>query len=70
MESKVGLDCRNRGDGLINMNFDSEKKESEEYPYRFYLEFLEYIKTNYNSQCWHVLPGEMASFWKERIFLK
>lgn len=51
------------------MNFDGEKKQSEEYPCRFYLEFLEYIKTNYNSQCWHVLPGQIASFWKKNIFL-
>jgi hypothetical protein len=36
----------------------------EEYPADYYGEFLEYVKEKYEGQYWHVLPREMARFWK------
>ena len=36
----------------------------EEYPAEYYQEFLEYVKEKYEGQYWHVLPKEMARFWK------
>ncbi len=44
------------------MNFGEGKLGSEEYPARYYAEFLEYIKTKYEGQYWHVLPNELARF--------
>ena len=38
----------------------------EEYPVEYYVECLEYVKGKYEGQYWHVLPREMARFWKER----
>ena len=38
----------------------------EKYPVQYYEEFLTYIKTKYEGQYWHVLPREIASFWKEK----
>ena len=37
----------------------------EEYPVEYYVEFLEYVKKKYEGQYWHVLPREMARFWRE-----
>ena len=45
------------------MNFDNRKCSSEEYPVKFYREFLEYVQTRYTGQFWHVLPKTMADFW-------
>jgi len=35
----------------------------EEYPVKYYEELLEYIKSKYDGQYWHVLPQDMAIFW-------
>ena len=45
------------------MNFSREKMTIEEYPARYYEEFLQYIKGKYDGQYWHVLPKEMARYW-------
>ena len=45
------------------MNFNGGKPGIEEYPIRFYEEFLEYILNKYKGQYWHVLPKEIARFW-------
>jgi hypothetical protein len=46
------------------MCFNGKKPCNEEYPSRYYKEFLMYVKTRFDGQFWHVLPREMASFWK------
>jgi len=45
------------------MNFDGEKSGIEEYPASYYKDFLEYIKSKYDGQYWHVLPKEIVRFW-------
>lgn len=47
------------------MSFNGKKPGLEEYPVEFYKEFLDYVKTQYEGQYWHVLPREMARFWKQ-----
>lgn len=47
------------------MNFGNKKLGVEEYPARYYEEFLEYVKERYLGQYWHVLPKDSARFWKE-----
>jgi hypothetical protein len=49
------------------MNFDEKISGIEEYPARYYGEFLEYIKNNYEGEFWHVLPKEIALFWSENV---
>ena len=46
------------------MNFKGTHCSLEEYPISYYVDFLEYIKTKYAGQYWHVLPRELAFFWR------
>jgi glycosyltransferase involved in cell wall biosynthesis/peptidoglycan/xylan/chitin deacetylase (PgdA/CDA1 family) len=46
------------------MDFN-HSKHYEKYPVQYYEEFLTYIKTKYEGLYWHVLPNQVASFWKE-----
>ena len=48
------------------MNFTGKDLCIDEYPVRLYADFLEYIKTKYEGQYWHVLPKEIAQFWLKR----
>jgi hypothetical protein len=45
------------------MSFNGKRKKIQEYPVEYYAELLEYFKTKYENQYWHVLPKEMAAFW-------
>ena len=49
------------------MNCVNGKCACDEYPMVFYEEFLGYVKAEYEGRYWHVLPKEMASFWKENV---
>ena len=48
------------------MNFNDGRCRMEEYPIRFYEEFLDYVNSKYEDQYWTTLPKEMARFWKSR----
>ena len=45
------------------MNFGAAPCSREDYGISLYSDFLEYIKTRYAGQYWHVLPRELAEFW-------
>jgi peptidoglycan/xylan/chitin deacetylase (PgdA/CDA1 family) len=45
------------------MNFSEKKSGLEEYPAKYYEEFLQYVKSKYGGQYWHVLPKDIADFW-------
>lgn len=49
------------------MNFSEKKLGLEEYPAKFYEDFLQYVKNEYDGQYWHVLPKDMADFWANNI---
>ena len=49
------------------MNFSGSKCALEEYPAGYYKEFLEHIKRNFEGQYWHVLPRDLARFWRNSI---
>jgi hypothetical protein len=49
------------------MNCKKKEGGNAEYPMKYYEELLDYVKTKYKGQYWHVLPKEMARFWKERM---
>lgn len=60
------------GMALVNthpdyINFNERIVGLEEYFVKYYRAFLEYVKTIYKDQCWHVMPNEIASFWKSNI---
>jgi len=52
------------------MNFCGRKLSLEEYPVKYYEDFLTYIKNKYEGQYWHALPKDMARFWKENMVQK
>ncbi len=54
-----GMALLNVHPNYINFN---TKSHYEKYPVKFYEEFLEYIKSKYAGQYWHVLPREVAHF--------
>ncbi len=47
------------------MNF-GKASHYEEYPARYYEEFLEYVKSTYEKQYWHVLPRDISRFWANK----
>jgi hypothetical protein len=49
------------------MNCNKGRCTIEEYPMKYYEEFLDYIKDKYEGQFWSPLPKEMARFWKGRM---
>jgi len=49
------------------MNLGKIKVDHDEYPAEYYEEFLNYIKSTYKDQYWHVLPKDMACFWSKNI---
>ena len=49
------------------MNFDNNNLMYDEYPAKYYEELLRYIKDKYKDQYWHVLPRDMAKWWKEKF---
>ncbi len=69
-EEKLGWIARHGGMVLLNthpdyMNFENRANEIEEYPASFYRRFLERIIAGYANRFWHVLPREMAGYWKK-----
>jgi hypothetical protein len=47
------------------MNFGEANLRVYEYAAKYYEEFLMYIKDKYANRYWHVLPKELAKFWKQ-----
>ncbi len=71
-KEKVDWIAKKGGMVLLNthpdyMNFSGEPLGNEEYPIRYYTELLEYLESRYRDQYWHVLPYEMAEFWKTNV---
>lgn len=58
---------------LLNVHPDylcfGEKPGIDEYPSQYYEEFLLHVKNTYGKSFWHVLPKDMARYWKERFWL-
>ena len=48
------------------MHFPGDPGCIEEYPVEHYVEFLDYIKTEYKDQYWNVLPRDLARYWTDQ----
>lgn len=46
------------------MNFGNGKCDYEHYQARLYRDLLDLIKTEYTDRYWHVLPRQIAEFWR------
>jgi hypothetical protein len=69
-KQKLNWVARNGGMAALNthpdyMNFGGTPLAKEEYPVEHYIDFLEHIRKEYAGQYWHVLPRQMARFWRE-----
>jgi hypothetical protein len=74
-KKKLDWISRKGGMALINTHpdylyFGHEKPGIDEYPSRFYEEFLEYAKSAYAGHFWHALPRDVADFWEGRSTLE
>ena len=47
------------------MFFDG-RQTFDTYPVEHYAAFLDYVRQRYEGQYWHVLPRDLARFWRER----
>ncbi len=64
---KLDWIAKNGGMALLNthpdyMSFDETRTKSDKYPVQLYIDFLNYITSNYKNQYWNVLPKELANF--------
>jgi len=71
-KKKLDWIAENGGMALLNthpdyMNFKETPCSLEQYPVNYYIDLLEYIETKYGGQYWHVLPRELARFWKSSM---
>lgn len=66
-KQKLDWIASNGGMALLNthpdyMNFNGGRLGIEEYPVKFYKEFLKYISEEYKDSFWHVLPAELTNY--------
>lgn len=59
--------------GMVRLNthpdymaFGKRRCSQEEYPAEYYSEFLTHLRTKYGGQYWHVLPRDLAKFWRQQ----
>ncbi len=68
-EKKLDWIAENGGMALINVHPDyvnfGNKTSLEEYPIKYYTDFLKFIKRNYANNYWHVLPMQLSDFWTQ-----
>ena len=48
-----------------NINPGKGRNGNEEYPIKFFCDFLRYVQEAYRGQYYHVLPRDLAKFWRE-----
>ncbi len=64
-KKKVDWVAQNGGMALLNthpdyMNFSGSQLGFEEYPLKFYVDFLDYVKTRYEGQYWNPRPVDLV----------
>ena len=45
------------------MNFNNRKPGTEEFPARYYEDFLNYVRERHEGTYWHALPKDVSRFW-------
>lgn len=71
-KKKLDWLVKNGGMALLNVHpdyicFNKKKAMVEEYPVKYYEQFLLYLKSKYADLYWLALPKEMARFWQKNI---
>lgn len=70
---KLDWIAEHRGMALLNthpdyMSFNIGNLGLKEYQIKYYKDFLEYVKCNYEGQYWHGLPRELAFYLKNHVY--
>jgi hypothetical protein len=68
-KKKVDWIAKKGGMVLLNthpdyINFENDGTGNLEYPIKYYIDFLEYVRDEYDGYYWHQLPQVTARFWK------
>ena len=71
-KDKLSWIARKGGMALMNVhpdyiNFSNTKCSMQEYPVKYYKDFLAFAKNEFQGRFWHVLPEKMAKFWLESV---
>jgi len=65
---KLNWIAKNGGMALVIVHPDyvnfNNQRASEEYPVDYYINFLKYVKENYEGKYWNALPKEVAQYFK------
>lgn len=69
-QTKLEWIIKNEGMALINVHpdyidFNNTNGKYEEFPIKYYVDFLKHIKTNYFNQYWNALPRDVAMYSKQ-----
>ena len=68
-KEKLDWIVKHGGMALLNTHPDyiafNNKKEFEKYSLRHYIDFLKYIKSNYENQYWNALPQTLCKYFNE-----
>lgn len=69
-KNKLNWIAKNGGMALINthpdyMNWSASTPTYQNYPVELYIEFLEFIRKQYQEQYWHALPCEVADHYRQ-----
>lgn len=66
---KLNWIAKNGGMALVIVHPDyinfQNNQELEEYPVRYYSDFLKYVKDNYEGKYWNALPKDVAKYFNE-----
>jgi hypothetical protein len=67
--NKLEWIVKNGGMALLNVhpdyiNFDNNNNKLEEFPIKYYKDFLGFVKLNYANQYWNALPRDVANYSK------
>jgi uncharacterized protein len=69
-KKKLDWIAQKGGMALVNIhpdyiNFNGNIRRKEEYPQRLIQEFIEYVKSRYEHDCWFATTQDIAEFWKK-----
>jgi len=69
-KKKLDWNAESGGMVLVNchpdyMNFSNKPDKFDQYPVRYYEEFLSYIQTHYCNKYWNALPDDVAQLWRD-----
>ena len=70
---KLNWIAKNGGMALVIVHPDyvnfNNQREFEEYPVDYYIDFLKYLKENYEGKYWNALPKDVAKYFKKMMVI-